>query len=182
MLQPDLANQVEVLPFIDMGVQLRSCGPFLLCVTKGTWRQDDTIKPQARRLGGVRTQPRAGLREKPPKRGRPRVGAPPSPHPPTAGPGARSARSGGAFLPVPFAAARARPCGRAQQLCGLRVSPSSRRPCGWHGNRATCSRAARPPARSAHAAATAGAGAGAAPMMHRASPVPSGPPCCRSER
>lgn len=92
MLQPDLANQVEVLPFIDMGVQLRSCGPFLLCVTKGTWRQDDTIKPQARRLGGVRTQPRAGLREKPPKRGRPRVGAPPIPPSPHGGAG-RSVRA-----------------------------------------------------------------------------------------
>lgn len=49
-----------------------------------------------------------------------------------------------AFHPVHYAAARSRPSGRAQRLCGLRVSRSSRRPYGWHGNRATCSRAARP--------------------------------------
>ncbi|KAM7324232.1 hypothetical protein ACRRTK_016537 [Alexandromys fortis] len=31
----------------------------------GKWRQEGTIKPRARRLGGVRTQPRAGLRKSP---------------------------------------------------------------------------------------------------------------------
>lgn len=137
----------------------------------------DAKRPGARGLEGVRTQTLARLCQG--------SGTAPGwrPLPPTAARALR-ARSRASHPAPSAAAARARPSGRAQRLCGLRVSPSSHRPCRWHGNRATCSRAARPPARSAHAAATAGAGAGAgaAPMMHRVSPVPSGPPCCRSER
>ena len=57
--------------------------------------------------------------------------------------------------------------------------PSSHRP---RVGMATGQPVPEQPSLSAPAAATAGAGARAYPMMHRASPVPSGPPCCRSER
>lgn len=88
-------------------------------------------------------------------------------------------RAGG--TPPSALAARARLAGGHSRAAFVLPAsfPSSHRP--WVGM-ATRQPVPEPPAFSAHAAATAGAGAGAYPRMHRASPVPSGPPCCRSER
>lgn len=173
MLQPELANQVEVLSSIRTGVLLRSCWTSPSCVIMGKWRQEGTIKPRARRLGGVRTQPWAGLRKSP------CAGGPASAPPPPRRRARCSVRSRAPSSQFPR---RRRALVPAGGHSGCVACEFPRVHAGPAVGMATGQPVPEPPARSAHAAATAGAGAGAAPMMHRASPVPSGPPCCRSER
>lgn len=162
-------------------IRLRSCPPSawsfccssLLYVILGKRRQEeDAIRPGARRLEGVRTHSWAWMSQGPRTAPRRRP-LPASPQP------GRSVRAPAPSTPFTTRRRALAPAGGhsgcvACEFPGVHAGPTV--------GMATGQPVPEPPARSAHAAATAGAGAGAAPMMHRVSPVPSGPPCCRSER